>query len=227
MPKIKENARFSGKQTDNRKMRIYTCSECYLYFTIYDVHNGIFDIESQKCIRCIIDDEMKNKNLEYPDCYAKEYDGSSQICTKDCALRKSCLVATSEDLFKIKPENNKKDYYKSHIARILRAVGSPVHIWDLAPTLDKETKGRFKFKGHDREKSYANLRGTALAADDVVFIGQGFFVYAGYWDLEKGGVLCGRHLNTFKDPRRLLKIEQINKILDEKSCQLRGEIKID
>lgn len=200
----------------------YRCIACALVFLPEEVPDR-FNKQKKTCIRCLVDKQIKERILNPPACYGKKYDGASESCVLECTLREACIIEMVDSLSGkwviqkchvspkakiIRSSGRPKKYI--HIAvRLLRTAGRPMHIHDLAPLVSLyNDNGRRYIRDTAiwQQELYTHLTST----HEIVMLGQGFCVWAGVWDIRKGGY-GGGHLPSPSET--LLSIEEIFKDL--------------
>lgn len=168
--------------------RPHSCVECGLFFTPEDAREGRFVSKRGTCIRCLTVSYFDAQGAALPSCYGISYDGANMLCASKCNLRQACLIELSESSYVARPyleRHNKQQTYRSHVIRILKALGRPCHLLDLAPVLERETKKRFHM---DPTSCWLEkIKRVCYTAPEIISLGENFFVWEGCWDISKGG----------------------------------------
>jgi hypothetical protein len=169
----------------------YTCRKCSLLFLPEELPDR-FNSRTNYCIRCQTNLLLAKNNTEPPSCYGALYDGISLACTTLCSLKEACIIETTDTQSKQWALDVDKRYAKygmmpilRHVVHLLRALGRPIHLYDMAPLLEKTTKGRFKM---DPRMLWVNtIKKNMIRCPDIVDLGLNFFIWKGCWDPEQGG----------------------------------------
>jgi len=187
----------------NKGIYSHKCRECLLIFTAEDAREGLFVLEDRSCIRCKANARMHELGVSPPSCFGVSYNPSNFLCSSKCGLKKACRIENVENVYDSRPisiPRGKHQTLASHMARILRAVGKPVHVDDIAPTLERESGGRYKvFPGINNHL----LRRYCQTHMEIISLGDGFYVWSGIWDGEFGSP------DIKISPGDVLKIEEI------------------
>ena len=191
--------------------RVYKCRECSLLFTPEDARAGVYRIDSRTCVRCFVRSRAESLDVVLPDCFGVSYDGSNSLCSERCTVRSACLIELSEGVYSEKPfaeRQGRRQTYRSHLVRILRAIGRPAHVLDIAPVLERETGGKFKV---DPTGCWIeNLKRVCKTAPEVIALGSQFYVWEGCWDVARDGGVPGCSNNrAYRETLGHVSVEEI------------------
>lgn len=200
------------------------CKSCGLFFLPEEVPDR-FNQQQRWCVRCVlVNHSIERDGFVPPACYGVAYNGSAPACVRVCKIAAACLIqfvdSRSVD-WSLSLERRGVRYSKGHIplayhaARILKAAGRPMHLFDLCPIISKLNKGRLK-SGPEKADWHPKLRAALVKCSDIVALGSDFFVWVGCWSPEMGGNV-GHH-GIYDETRRLMPVSEIiSKIVTEKS----------
>lgn len=184
----------------------YRCQHCQLYFLTEEVDLGRFNPEKGLCARCLVYE--KRDEIEIPPCFGKSYNGSNELCTKICGVQTGCMIhfadgrITDWELpFREEEEqlfySEKRTFlsYKHDFIRLMRLIGKPMHVTDVAPLLNKFSGGRYNFL---QPYNRARLQTIAKQSHQLVALQDCFFVWRGVWDPEVHQGLPIKHRSARK-----------------------------
>lgn len=178
-------------------MTSYTCRKCKLVFLPEETPHR-FNSRQKLCARCSLFLRLKGKTSSLPSCFGKEFEGASLTCSSICTATEACLIQTIDNRSIQWSLDVDKKFAKhrempliQHAVRILRSAGHPLHLYDLAPILEKTTKKRFHMD--PRMMWTQKINKSLCRCPDVISLGQGFYVWRGCWDPQQGGTIGYRN----------------------------------
>lgn len=176
-------------------LRRYKCQSCELLFASDEVPE-LFSTKTHLCARCHWLQQNDLRRVRLPECFGLSYDGMELLCTRRCLVTKGCLiqfidqkaVGWSLDI-DARYNRRKKATLQQHAVYILRALGRPIHVQDLAPLIYKVTGGKFAFGGetHWRQR----LSDLLQRCSDVAHLGDNFFVWVALWEPGRDSGMVG------------------------------------
>lgn len=162
-----------------------TCKSCNLVFLSEESALNRVSISKQKCARCVA---VEREGLVLPTCFGKSYDNANSLCSKICTLKQACIIQFSDGKisnWKLRGgerlSKRKKPASKVELVRILRVAQQPLHVRDLMALLAKVTVGNLT---HSREDWKQALIRDLRSSDQIVSLGDGYFMWLGIWNPE-------------------------------------------
>ena len=202
----------------------FVCTLCDLVFLPEDVSFKKYIKSKSTCIRCLLETDSEYKDLyeKSPDCYGKEHDASSDVCSNYCVYRKACQIQYIDAILEKIGENvdifkatSGKNSYASHTIQLLRSSGKILHINDIAGFLEKK---KILDKSHLPYPYWKNVLESAFKKNtQIVELGFNCYIWRGFWIPEKmGGRLLPANYKNKKE--QLQTVDEIfKKIKKEES----------
>lgn len=203
------------------------CKNCGLIFLPEEELR--YDTHMSWCVRCIVvRDAAENRIKPLPNCFGRSYNGAMLECVRLCKVSQACIIQTGEtrsiewslDIERIRRKGTFRTggTVISYAVRLLKAMGRPMHLRDIAPLLKKTSGGKFDLYAERTAWTAAcrwqsTLRGWLSRNCDVVTLGDDFFVWLGAWNPLMGGNVG--HRPSQEETTKLTPVKTIVKKLKE------------
>lgn len=181
--KLLEQSWAKGNKSLPDPTKHYACVQCRLLYTAEEIAMGRYSWQKQMCLRCITLDAVKEGKFFVPECFGKHYSAANPLCAEQCTLKQACIIETVEMTGYTTPTQLIFAPAPDLALRILRAYGSPLHLFDLAALLSKVSDGKFAYEGMEELKE---LKIVLRKLPQVMWLGQEYMVWIGVW---RGGKL--------------------------------------